>query len=221
VSGDSTRTRSTLGSSRSLFISSSPMIVPALSTVPSPARDVVGEAAREQPRFEVEALAGLVGLDVVEPHAANRTASFEGIVVVDDELLRDVDETAGEVAGVGSTQRRIDETLTGAWRGDEELEHCEAFAVARLDGSRNHVAARVGDQPAHAGDLAHLQHVAASTRTDHHVERVELHRLERDLHRVLDLGGRLGPDLDLFLTTLPIGDDTATELLLDLVGFFS
>ena len=43
---------------------------------------------------------------------------------------------------------------------------------------------------------------------------------ERDLHRVLDLGRRLGPDLDFFLTTLAVGDHAAAELLLDLVGLF-
>src|SRR5439155_10741633 len=93
--------------------------------------DVIGEAAREQAGFEVEALAGLVGLDVVEPHTTNRTAPFEGIVVVDDELLRNVDETAREVARVGGAQRGVDEPLAGARRGDEELEHRETFAVAR------------------------------------------------------------------------------------------
>ena len=39
----------------------------------------------------------------------------------DDDVLRDVDETAREVAGVRRLERRVGETLTGAVRRDEVL----------------------------------------------------------------------------------------------------
>ena len=38
-----------------------------------------------------------------------------------------------------------------------------------------------------AGDLAHLRHVPAGSRADHHVDRVEPLRLELGLHRLLHL----------------------------------
>ena len=41
----------------------------------------------------------------------------------DDRVLRDVDEAAREVPGVGRLERRVGETLAGAVRRDEVLEH--------------------------------------------------------------------------------------------------
>jgi hypothetical protein len=51
---------------------------------------------------------------------------------------------------------------------------------------------------------------------DHHPDRVGLREVL--LHRLGDLGGGLGPDLDELLTALVVGDDTAGVLLLDLLG---
>ena len=41
----------------------------------------------------------------------------------DDGVLRDVDETAREVTGVGRLERGVGEALTGAVRRDEVLEN--------------------------------------------------------------------------------------------------
>src|SRR5690606_9622867 len=90
-------------------------------------RDVLGERPAEHPRLEVVALARFVRLDVFDPQTTYRPAGFERVLVVDDELLRDVDETTREVARVSSTKRGVDEALAGARRGDEVLEHVEAF----------------------------------------------------------------------------------------------
>ena len=140
------------------------------------------------------------------------------VVLADDQLLGDVDETAGQVARVGGTQRRVDEALAGARRGDEVLEGLEALTEVLLDRARDHVATRVGHEAAHAGDLAHLGHVPAGARADHHVDRVEPLGLELGLHRLLHFGGGVGPDADLLLAALAVGDDAAAELVLDLVG---
>ena len=152
--------------------------------------------------------------NVVDPDAERRAA----VLLTDDQLLGDVDETTGQVAGVRSPQRRVDEALAGAGRGDEVLEGLETFTEVGLDRPGDHVTTGVGDQAAHAGDLTHLRHVAAGAGADHHVDRVEALRLELGLHRRLDLGGGIGPDADLLLAPLAVGDDAATELVLDLVG---
>ena len=55
-----------------------------------------------------------VDLDAVERAA---------VELGDDGVLRDVDETAGEVAGVRGLERGVGETLAGAVRRDEVLEH--------------------------------------------------------------------------------------------------
>ena len=130
---------------------------------------VLQQRTAEQLRLEVAAPVGGVGADVLHPHAEARAA----VVLADDQLLRDVDETAGQVAGVGGTQSGVDEALAGARRGDEVLERLEALTEVLLDRARDHVTTRVGHEAAHAGDLAHLRHVPASTGADHHVDRVE------------------------------------------------
>ena len=166
----------------------------------------------------MRALVGGVGHDVVDPDAGHGAGAIEGIFLVDDELLGHVDQTTGQVAGVGGPQGGVDQTLAGARGGDEVLQHRQPLPEVRLDRAGDHVATRVGHQATHARDLADLHHVSSGTRADHHVDRVELLALEAFLHPVGHLFGGFGPDLDLHLTALTIGDDAATELLLDLVG---
>jgi hypothetical protein len=94
----------------------------------------------------------------------------------------------------------------------------EALTEVRLDRAGDHVAAGVGHQAAHAGDLAHLHHVPSGAGSHHHVDRVELLLLEGGLHGGAHLVGGVGPDLHLLLAPLAVGDDAPAELLLDLVG---
>ena len=145
-------------------------------------------------------------------------AGAAAVLLADDELLGDVDETARQVAGVGRAKRRVGEALAGAVGGDEVLEHRQALAEGGLDRAGDHLAARVGHEALHAGDLAHLLRVTAGAGVHHHVERVEGDRGERLLHRPPDLGVRRGPDLDLLLAALVVGDDAAAELGLGLLG---
>jgi len=51
-----------------------------------------------------------------------------------DDVLRDVDQTTGEVARVGSSQSGVRQALAGAVRRDEVLEDGEALAVVDLIG---------------------------------------------------------------------------------------
>ena len=55
------------------------------------------------------------------------------VVLVDDDVLRDVDEPPREVAGVGRLEGRIGEALPGAVRRDEELDDREALAEIGAD----------------------------------------------------------------------------------------
>src|SRR6185312_15733256 len=66
------------------------------------------------------------------------------IQLTDDDILRDVDETAGQVARVGGLECGIGETLTCAVRRDEVLQHGEAFTEVRRDGDRVHGSFLVG-----------------------------------------------------------------------------
>ena len=153
-------------------------------------------------------------MHVLDPDATVRLA----VELAHDELLRDVDESTGQVAGVGGTQRGVGETLARTVRRDEVLEHREAFTEVALDRARDDLTTRVGHQTAHTGDLTHLHDVSTGTRADHHVDRVERRRLHEILHGLRDLVGRVGPDLDLLLAPLVVGDDAALVLALDLGG---
>ena len=100
--------------------------------------------------------------------------AFDGaaVVVRDDDVLRDVDETAGEVAGVGGLERGVGETLARAVGGDEVLQHGEAFTEVRRDGGLDDFAGGLGHQAAHAGELADLLFGSAGAGVGHDVDRV-------------------------------------------------
>ncbi len=178
------------------------------SAVPSAS---VTSSARQRPSSCVSRMRRFSGslVTVLDPDATRALA----VVLAHDELLRDVDETTGQVAGVGGTERGVGETLAGTVRRDEVLEDRQALTEVRLDRARDDLATRVGHETAHAGDLAHLHDVSAGTRADHHVDGVELLASQLGLHGFAHLVGGVGPDLDLLLAPLVVGDDAAVVLL--------
>ena len=214
MSGLRTRTRVTVSSSR---IGDHGVLVdhgarPRM-TVPSARVTSLEQHPAEEPGLDVAALAGGVGAR--RPRARGRGPGWPSrsqSSIVDDQLLGDVDEPAGEVAGVGGAQGGVDEALAGARRGDEVLEHRQALAEVRLDRPGDHVASGVGHEAAHAGDLADLHHVPSGAGADHHVDGVERLGLEELLHRLAHLLGGLGPDLHFLLAPLTVGDDALAEV---------
>ncbi len=101
-------------------------------------------------------------------------------------------------------------------RRDEVLEHGQAFTEVRLDRAGDDLALRVGHEATHCRDLAHLRHVSSRTRVDHHVDRVGAREVL--LHRLGQLGGRVGPDGDELLAALLLRDRAALVELVDLLG---
>ena len=81
----------------------------------------------------------------------------------DDDVLGHVHQAARQVAGVGGLERRVGQTLAGAVRRDEVLEHGQPLAEVRDDGLLDDLAdaagdllLRLGHQAAHAGQLPDL-----------------------------------------------------------------
>ncbi len=68
--------------------------------------------------------------DRLDVDAVERAA----VVLGDDDVLGDVDEPAGQVAGVGRLESGVGQTLARAVRGDEVLQHGQAFAEVGGDG---------------------------------------------------------------------------------------
>ena len=101
------------------------------------------------------------------------------VVLGDDRVLRHVDQTAGQVARVRGLERGVGQTLTGAVRRDEVLEHRETFAEVRGDRRLDDFAGRLGHQAAHTGELADLLGGAAGAGVGHDVDGVEGRLLAR------------------------------------------
>ena len=151
------------------------------------------------------------GLDTDDSNVALVSSTIH---FANDHVLRDVDQSTGQITGVRRAKRGIGQTLASTVGGDEVLQNRQAFAEVGLDRARDDLALWVGHQTAHTGDLTHLHEVTASTGVDHHVHRVRAR--EVIAHGLGDLVGRECPDLDELLTTLGVGDQATLVLLLNL-----
>ena len=136
--------------------------------------------------------------------------------LADDHVLRDVDETARQVARVGGAQRGVGEALARAVRRDEVLEHRQALHEVGLDRPLDDLALRVGHQAAHARQLADLLEGAARAGVGHHEDGVEL--VEVGDHRLGDLVGGGVPLLDDRLVALLLGDQARRRTGSSIVG---
>ncbi|MDT4833663.1 hypothetical protein FQZ97_672800 [compost metagenome] len=150
------------------------------------------------------------------------------IVFGNDQVLRHVDQTTGQVARVGGLQRRIGQTLTRAVSRDEVLEYVQAFTEVRGNRRFDNGAVRLGHQAAHTGQLADLGRATAGTRVGHHVDGVErllIHFLAVAIgglllgqlghHDLGDLVTGLAPDVHHLVVALARGHQTGSVLLGD------
>ena len=100
----------------------------------------------------------LLGAAIVEHHRA---------------VLGDVDQAAGQITRIRRLERRVGESLAGAVRGVEVLQHGKAFLEVRDDRRLDDLARRLGHQAAHTGELLHLRRGTSCARVRHHVDRVD------------------------------------------------
>src|SRR5438067_7014693 len=176
-----------------------------------PAQDAVPERLDD-----VTALDERRGVDVL--HGA-------AVVLADDHVLRDVDQSPRQVPGVGRLERGVRQTLAGAVRRGEVLEDREALAEVRGDRRLDDLARGLGHETAHAGQLADLLLAAPRAGGGHHVDRVELAALLAALelaeHLLRDELRGVRPDVDDLVVALAVRDDAVLVLLLDLVHLFA
>src|SRR5205809_2119459 len=172
-----------------------------------PAQDAVPERLDD-----VTALDKRRGVDVL--HGA-------AVVLADDHVLRDIDQSPRQVPGVGRLERRVRQPLAGAVRRGEVLEDREALAEVRGDRRLDDLARGLGHETAHAGQLADLLLAAPRAGVGHHVDRVELAALLAALelaeHLLRDELRGVRPDVDDLVVALAVRDDAVLVLLLDLV----
>ena len=146
----------------------------------------------------------------------------------DDRILRDVDQTARQITRIRGLQRGVGQTLAGAVRRVEVLEHRETFLEVGDDRALDDLARGLRHQAAHAGKLLHLRGRTARAGVRHHVDRVDrnlaagllvlLHRGNFLHHRVGDAIGALRPGVDHLVVLLALGDQAVLILLLVLLG---
>ena len=134
--------------------------------------------------------------------------------LADDDVLRHVDETPRQVAGVRRTQGRVGQSLARAVGGGEVLEDVEALHEVRLHRALDDVALRVGHEAAHPGELADLLERATGARVGHHEDRVQ--DVEVLNHRLRDLLGARVPLLDDRLVALLLRDQAHVVLAREL-----
>src|SRR5690606_13441933 len=91
----------------------------------------------------------------------------------DDAVLRDVDETAREVARVRGLQRGVREALTGAVGRVEVFENRKTFLEVRDNRRLDDFARGLRHQAAHAGELLHPVLRTTRTRMRQHEDGVE------------------------------------------------
>ena len=84
------------------------------------------------------------------------TLDRAAVLLGDDGFLRHVDQTPGEIPGVGRLERGVGQPLARAVGGDEVLLDGQPLAEVGGDRLVDDLTGRLGHQAAHPGELAHL-----------------------------------------------------------------
>ena len=159
--------------------------------------------------------------------ATNESAQGTTVLLVDDHVVSDVDQTTGQITGVGGLQSGIGKTLAGTVGRDEVLEHrqtllevCQNWVLDNLVTAFNARLLRLGHQTTHTGELTNLVLRTTGTRVEHHEYRVEALLVGSNLlHQLVgEFGIDVGPDIDDLVVTLVVGDSTHVIVHLDLLG---
>ena len=155
---------------------------------------------------------------------SGQTAQRAAVLLVDDDVLCDVDQTTGQITGVGRLQGGIGQTLAGTVRGDEVLQHRKSLLEVREDRVLDDLLAafdtrllRLGHQTAHTAQLTDLLLRTAGSGVEHHVDRVETVVVldQRVDHGFGQFRVDVRPDVDDLVVTLVVGDQTHVVVLHD------
>ena len=157
---------------------------------------------------------------------ANESAQGAAVLFVDDNVVADVNQTTGQVTGVGRLQCSIGQTLTGTVGRDEVLQHAHALLKVGEDGVLDGVRLGTGllglcHQTAHTGKLTDLSCTTTGTGVEHHVHGIEalvglLHGLQQSLREVVV---DMCPDIDDLIVTFLVCDEAHAVLAADALHF--
>ena len=71
------------------------------------------------------------------------------VAVIDDHILRDINEPAGQITCIGGSKRSVCQAFAGAVRGDEIFEGIESVAEIGANGQRDNTSGGIRHQAAH------------------------------------------------------------------------
>ena len=157
---------------------------------------------------------GLDDLSLVDDLAHPYALGGAAVGLTDDDILADIDHTAGKVTGVCGTKCGIGKTLSCTSGGDEVLQNGKAFTEVCLDWYLDGLTGGVSHKATHTGKLTDLVHRTTSAGVRHHVDRIV--GVKAVLKCSGDILGGLFPLGDNEAVTLVIGNEAALELTLDL-----
>ena len=149
------------------------------------------------------------------PHTRDFVFSFRTVYLTDDQLLRNVYQTSGQVTGIGGTKRGIGQTFTGTVRGHKVLQYVQTFTEVGLDRKFDGVTGRIGHQTTHTGQLLDLFVGTTGSGIGHHEDVVIFIQSGEQCMGQFIVG--LLPGVNDLFVTLFVCDQTTFEVLGNLV----
>ena len=131
------------------------------------------------------------------------------VILTDDNVLRNVNETSGKISGVSGLKCGIGKGLTCTTCRNEILEDVKTLTEVRLDRYLHGTSVGREHKSTHTCKLTHLGHVTSRTGVGHHLDRIV--SVEATLKGCDDILGGLLPDLDDVVVTLFLGELTSHE----------
>ena len=139
------------------------------------------------------------------------------IILTDNYVLCNVNQTTSQVTGVSGTQCGIGQAFTSTMRRNEVFQNSQAFTEVRFDRTVNDTTGRIGHQTTHTGQLTNLLFVTAGTGVSHHGYRIEL--VHGGFHQFIgNLIGCFVPQVNYLTITFVIAHQTTAEEAFNLIN---
>ena len=119
------------------------------------------------------------GFIIVLQCRTNQSAERAAVFFINNHIMRYVNQTTGQVSGIGRLQSGIGKTLTGTVGRDKVLQHGQTFLKVRKNRVFDNLTAfgtcflGLRHQTTHTGELTNLFLRTTGTGIQHHVYRVE------------------------------------------------
>ena len=136
------------------------------------------------------------------------------VMFVDDDVLGNIHEAAGQITGICCTQSGIRQTFARAVCGDEVFLRRQSFTEVRADRHRDDAPGRISHQTAHTSQLRNGGETTFGRAGGCHGGKIPI-RIHVPLDGICHTVGGALPDLDLALVLFLFGQQTAAEIALD------